>query len=184
MKKYLNWHLKIEWARNRFSLTPTPPALTPSHIISNTIQVTQPASPIHAKLPKLTIKKFNGDITKWTTFWDSFQSAVHSNTSLSDIDKFSYLNSYLESAATEAISGLMLTTANYKEAVDTLKRRFGNKRLIVTKHMNSLLALPSISSQNDLRRLHRLYDSVEMNIRGLRALLNWLTQQTLEIHWK
>lgn len=32
------------------------------------------------KLPKLIIKKFKGDLTKWTTFWDSFESSIHTNT--------------------------------------------------------------------------------------------------------
>ena len=29
-----------------------------------------------AKLPKLTLPKFAGDPTEWTTFWDSFSSAI------------------------------------------------------------------------------------------------------------
>ena len=33
----------------------------------------------HTNLPKLTIKKFDGDLTKWSTFWDSFDSAIHIN---------------------------------------------------------------------------------------------------------
>lgn len=32
-----------------------------------------------ARLPKLSLPKFRGDITKWSTFWDSFQSAIHDN---------------------------------------------------------------------------------------------------------
>ncbi len=33
---------------------------------------------IHVKLPKLTLKKFSGDLTKWATFWDSFHSSYPS----------------------------------------------------------------------------------------------------------
>jgi len=44
------------------------------------------------KLPKLVLHPFSGDITMWTTFWESYASAVHDNTGLSDIDKFNYLN--------------------------------------------------------------------------------------------
>ena len=83
------------------------------------------------KLSKLTLKKFNGDLMKWMTFWDTFESAVHNNATLSSIDKFNYLNSMLESAAAEAIAGLTLTSANYEEAIETLKRRFGNKQLML-----------------------------------------------------
>ena len=75
------------------------------------------------------------------TFWDTFESAVHNNPTLTSIDKFNYLNSLLESTASEAISGLTLTSANYEEAIATLKRRFGNKQLIVNRHMDLLLNL-------------------------------------------
>lgn len=67
------------------------------------------------ELPKLSIKKFSGDLTKWATFWDSFDSAIHRNPSLSDIDMFDYLKSYLESTAAEAIAGLTLASAHFDE---------------------------------------------------------------------
>ena len=82
------------------------------------------------KLPKLSLKRFNGDITKWASFWDSFNSAIHSNSSLSSVEKFNYLNSFLESTAAESIAGLTLTAKKYEEAVAILKR-FGNTQLIV-----------------------------------------------------
>jgi hypothetical protein len=122
------------------------------------------------KLPKLSIKKFGGDLTKWVTFWDSFDSSIHQNPGLSNVDKFNYLNSFLESTAAESIAGLTLTSANYDEAVATLKRRFGNTQMIVNKHMDALLTLPVVTSHHDLRGLRRLYDSVEAHVRGLRAL--------------
>ena len=92
-----------------------------------------PSSLPHIKLSKLSLKKFDGELTKWTTFWDTFESAVHRNPVLSDIDKFNYLTSLLESAASEAIAGLTLTAANYDEAVATLKRRFRNKQSIINR---------------------------------------------------
>lgn len=122
------------------------------------------------KLPKLTIKRFAGDLTKWAAFWDSFESAIHQNPSLSAVDKFNYLKSFLESTAAESIAGLTLTSANYDEAIATLKARFGNTQLIVNKHMDALLHLSSVMSHHDLKGLRRLYDSVETHVRGLRAL--------------
>ena len=67
------------------------------------------------KLPKIELKKFNGDVTNWITFWDSFNSAIHSNNELSNVDKFNYLNSVLKRSAAKAILGLTLTSANYEE---------------------------------------------------------------------
>ena len=81
-----------------------------------------------------------------------------------------YLHSLLEGAAADAIAGLTLSSANYEEAIHTLQQRFGNVQLIVNEHMNSLLHLPSVTSHHDLKGLRHLYDSVEANVRGLRAL--------------
>ena len=40
------------------------------------------------KLPKLSLSIFTGNILEWQTFWDSFESSVHHNNSLSDIQRF------------------------------------------------------------------------------------------------
>ena len=72
------------------------------------------------KLPKLSLKRFNGDITQWSTFWDIFQSSIDGNSGLSNTDKFNYLKSLLEGSASEAVSGLKLTAANYAEAISIL----------------------------------------------------------------
>ena len=60
-------------------------------------------------------------------FWDSFKSAVHDNSSISDVDKFNYLRSLVERSAKEAIAGLTLSSDNYHEAICILEKRFGNK---------------------------------------------------------
>ena len=36
-------------------------------------------------LPKLTVCGFDGDITQWLPFWDSYEAVVHLNPSLSDV---------------------------------------------------------------------------------------------------
>ena len=94
------------------------------------------------KLPKLSLSHFSGNVTKWTTFWDSFESTVHNNDDLTDIDKFNYLRSLLDRTAYEAISGLTLSSANYREAIDVLHAQtVGDKPLIILKHMETLLGI-------------------------------------------
>ena len=116
------------------------------------------------------MKSFNGDITTWTTFWDSYESAIHNNAALSDIDKFNYLKSLLERSAHESIAGLTLTSANYHEAVEILKKRFGNKKQIISRHMELLLNLEAVTSQHHLKSLRRLCDHVETHVRSLKNL--------------
>jgi len=109
-------------------------------------------------------------MTKWSTFWDSFESSIRLNPELTAIDKFNYLNSLLEGAVAEAISGLKLTTANYEESIAILKKRFGNKQQIITKHTEILLNVDAVMSQCNIKGLRHLYDLVESQVRGLRAL--------------
>ena len=113
------------------------------------------------RLPKLTM---------WTPFWDSVSSTIHENPELSRVDKFNYLISLVTHSALEAISGLTLTGANYDEAVDLLRKWFGNKQLVINKHMEYMLNAEGVSSQHDVRGLRRLYDVIESNVRSLKSL--------------
>ena len=106
-----------------------------------------------AKLPKLVLKTFDGDITNWTTFWDSYKSAIHSDLTVSKVDKFTYLQTLLEKKAKEVVSGLALTFNNYDQAVSILEKRFGNKQAIIHRHMYILLSVEGIGSLNNLTAL-------------------------------
>ena len=122
------------------------------------------------KLPKLVLKKFNGDHSKWISFWDTFEASVHKNENLSPIDKFNYLILLLEWSATESISGLMLTASNYDEAIEILNGRFGNKQQIINRHMEILPSLDSVTSHHNMRSLRKLHNTVESNVRSSKSL--------------
>ena len=72
--------------------TLTNPRTEDPSTISSTTVLGDMEQPTHVKLVKLTLRHFNGDLTMCTTFWESFESAVHKNRSLSNIDKSNYLN--------------------------------------------------------------------------------------------
>ena len=122
------------------------------------------------KLPKIALPHFKGNPIYWIAFWDTYESAVHLNSALSDVDKFNYLQSLLEKSAYEAIAGLTLSSANYSEAIEILKKRFGNRQMIISRHMEILLNLSAVSGEQDLKGLLWLYNEVEANIRSLKAL--------------
>ena len=131
-----------------------------------------PASgrPNAVRLPKLQLRHFNGDMTRWTSFWQSFEAAVDGNPDLSAVEKFNYLSSLLEGAAREAIAGLSLTEANYVEAVTMLKKRFGGTQQIVGKHMEALLQVEAVSNSQNVRALRRLFDTISSHVRSLASL--------------
>ena len=110
------------------------------------------------KLPQLTLHPFNGDKTTWSKFWDLYESAVHNNDELSDLDKFNYLRSLLEKSAYDSNAGLPLTAANYDEAIAILKKRFGNKQQIISKHMDILLSAEAVTSASNLKGFRKLWN--------------------------
>ena len=116
------------------------------------------------KLPKLDLRKFVGEVSTWPTFWDAFESSIHRNPTLAPIDKFNYLNSLLMKPGLDAISGLSLTASNYEEAVAILKKRFGNKQQIISRHMDILLNVSPMTNQ-DTRKPRELYDTLESHVR-------------------
>ena len=124
----------------------------------------------HARLPKLVIKKFGGQPWQWLEVWDSFVASVHNNEDLSDAERFSYLKSLLEGPAYSTVAGLALTSTNYEKAIDILKSRYGQRQVIINSHMEHLLNLQAVTDSRELRKLRKLYDTIEQDIRGLRSL--------------
>ncbi|XP_054720641.1 uncharacterized protein LOC129230265 [Uloborus diversus] len=124
----------------------------------------------HINLPRLIIDKFDGDPSDWQRFWDQYESAIHKNTDISNVDKFNYLRSYLKGAASNAIKGFSLTNNNYQSAIDTLKDRFGKKTIVINSHLNKLLSLNAVKRSNDVVSLRKLFDTCQTEIRNLESL--------------
>ena len=117
----------------------------------------------------MVLPKFNGDVTKWTGFWESFDSAVNQSPDISKVDKFNYLHSLLEGTAASAIQGLTLSEANYDSALELLKGRFGNPQQIICAHMDELLKIPACTNEHPAS-LQLVYDKINVHIRGLSSL--------------
>ena len=109
------------------------------------------------KLPEIKIKKFNGDVTEWQSFIDSFDAAIGQKKRLTDVEKFTYLRGYVEGSALECIKGFPLTNENYDEALNLLKERYGNTQIIIATHMNQIINLEKVNTCN-VKQLRQLYD--------------------------
>ena len=120
------------------------------------------------KLPKLELKSFFGDKINWPEFWDSFESTIHRNTTLSDIEKFGYLQSKLGGEAKRAISGLLMSNENYKIAIDILKERFGQIQEIIDIHYSKLMNIAQ--PRNNVYSLRQFLDQYDKHIRSLEVL--------------
>ncbi|XP_037557798.1 uncharacterized protein LOC119439930 [Dermacentor silvarum] len=76
---------------------------------SATHTIASPSERTGAKLPKLTITPFSGDVCKWVEFWEQFDQIVHNNASLTATEKFHYLRLFLKGDAASAVAGLPTT---------------------------------------------------------------------------
>ena len=94
----------------------------------------------------------------WQTFWDSYNAAIHSNPSLSGIQKCNYLKAQLHGDAARAIAGFPLTELNYQHLIDLLRDRFGQPHKLVAAHMQALLEIPKPTST--LTSLHVFHDTI------------------------
>ena len=129
--------------------TPHPSQASPSPGQSFNQPGTQQKT-VRAKLPKLEVRKFSGKIGEWQEFWDSFESAIHLNDGLSNVDnKFSYLRSLLMEPARSAIGGFALTSANYESAIELLKKRYGKKIAVQRALVNELLNARPVFNEGD-----------------------------------
>ena len=89
------------------------------------------------------------------------------NTTLTPINKFSYLKTLLIGKAKYALNSLELTSGNHDEAVLILKSRFGDPQVVIQSNIDVLLALHPVSSSSNITDLRKIYDKVETVSRNL-----------------
>lgn len=128
-----------------------------------------PTNEVKAKLPKLILPKFCGDVTIWTGFWESYKSVVHDNENTLKIGKFNFLRSLLEGAASWAIQGVTLSSSNYDSAVEILEQRVGRTQQIISAHMDEILKLQPCTSDRP-SSLRFLYDKLSLHVQALSTL--------------
>lgn len=98
-----------------------------SLLASNFPKVSEPPKAA-AKLPKISIPTFDGNFKMWPSFFDLFNSVVHDNKSLSQVEKFHFLMTSLDKEPFSLLKGIPMTENNYMIAYDTLKKRYQNVR--------------------------------------------------------
>ena len=125
-------------------------------------------STTEARLPKLELPVFCGDVTLWTSFWEQYQAVVH-NSELPSITKFTYLLALLKEEAKACVQGLSLTASNYETACAILQKRFGRPERILFSHIQELLKI-TVPRQPTVAVLWKMYYDLQAHMRSLEAL--------------
>ena len=176
--------LHIEESRRTNSIAPTSAiSATPTPTLANgvvepAIMLTQPRDQ-NICLPKIAMPTFSGDMTKWTEFWDYFESAIHTQTNISDVQKFGYLKTSLSGVASVVIEGLSQTAVNYPTAVRLLKERFADedaRKEALYARWNALT--PASPKHTDMRKF---IDAAQVTLRQLNVLGEDLANNRLAV---
>ncbi|XP_036139261.1 protein expanded isoform X3 [Monomorium pharaonis] len=121
------------------------------------------------KLPKIELPVFSGKYEDWHSFYNTFQSLIHSNQSINEIQKFHYLISSVKGEAAETIASLEISEANYRDAWFRLKERYDIERFAVQNHIKAIFELPTLKKENSIT-LRSILDGILKHIRALAAL--------------
>ena len=125
-------------------------------------------STTEARLPKLELPVFCGDVTLWTSFWEQYQAVVQ-NSELPSITKFTYLLALLKGEAKACVQELSLTASNYETACAILQKRFGRPERIIFSHIQELLKI-TVPRQPTIAVLWKMYYDLQAHMHSLEAL--------------
>jgi len=78
------------------------------------------------------ISVFKGEMTKWKSFRDIFQTLVGTNDALTNAQKLHYLKSFVDSDAALLLKHITIANVNYAEAWKILQDEYNNTRALCT----------------------------------------------------
>ena len=97
------------------------------------------------------LSQYNGDPLHWHEWFGQFESA-NDSTRLSDDVKLTYLKTLVTGKAKNAIAEFAYSLVMYKDALNTLIRKFGGPQTIANAHLDKLSCLQPLKMHN--------YDSI------------------------
>ena len=109
-----------------------------------------PSSSVEAKLPKISIPVWSGDIKCWNDFITQYNSLVHTRT-IKDSLKLQYLRSSLRDEPLSIVSKYPLVDASYDLAYKELLSRYQNPRRLGAYHIHQILDFKANRPSKDKR---------------------------------
>ena len=126
---------------------------------------------VDQKLERIQIPKFDGDKSKFESFWAAFSAIVDETRELPKY-KMLRLKACLEGKAAEVISRLGYSEEAYEEAKNTLKRKFGGNRRQIQSQLEDLRNMPPFS-EADVQEIERFSESLSHTIVMLKEHKLW-----------
>ena len=106
-----------------------------------------------------------------------FKKLIDEQKDLSDIERFTYLRTYLTGEPLALISHLDVSAATYAVALQTLVSRYNNKRTLIDAEVDMLLAIGMKGKGSESLLVHALHDQTREALYNLKSLevdtTNW-----------
>ncbi|XP_018300724.1 uncharacterized protein [Mycetomoellerius zeteki] len=118
------------------------------------------------KLPEAPLLTFDGKFENWLSFKNAFSSMIGAQTDLTDVDKLYYLKSALTGEAGNKIKIFSIDGASYTKAWDLLERSYEVKRILIMRHLATMVNLPTVEKENT-NGLTKLADDAQQHIAAL-----------------
>ena len=132
--------------------------------VTNSVEKMRPI-----KLPVAELPKFNGAFEKWLSYKNSFITIIDSRTDIDDLQKFIYLKNSLEDDAADKISIYNISAENYKNAWNLLLESYEKKRILIGKHLDTILDYPAITKATPAN-LTKLVTDMRQHVNMLASL--------------
>jgi hypothetical protein len=151
---------------------------SPSPSVHNEALSPLQGNQVHIRLPQIILPQFDGTISNWLHFKDTFQSLIIDNSHLSNIQRYHYLISSLKDEAKQLIANLQITSDNFTVAWNLICNRYQNQRIIAMAHAKHLCNIPHMK-KGDCSSMRQLINHVQGNLNALRALSLTVTSQDI-----
>ncbi|GFT18017.1 DUF1758 domain-containing protein [Trichonephila clavipes] len=122
-----------------------------------------------AKMPKLELPQFHGEMEYWITFKELFQATVIDNSDLTEIDKLQYLFASVKGNAAKLIRGFAIKKENLKNCWELLCERYENKNQLANYQINKLFSIRT-NKANSAKQLFEILDNCNESVRNLTVL--------------
>lgn len=110
---------------------------------------------------------FNGDFSKWQTFYDKWMAHMHNNDRVKPVTKLQNLQAACTGDAKIALGEWEVTCENYKLAFDRLVSIYQDEYMQVQSFMQKLQKLPAIKGSSS-RTFREAIDTVHKYINGVK----------------
>nr|CAI5860262.1 unnamed protein product [Callosobruchus analis] len=100
------------------------------------------------KLPTINLPNFDGTLENWLEFRDIYESLIHKNELISEVQRFHYLRSSLTGEPAQLIKGVEFSSDNYSIAWDMLVQRYNNDDMLVHNYVKNLFHMEPILKES------------------------------------